>query len=391
MGSVSAEQKPNAFRLGYRPALDGLRGAALLVVMLYHYSVPFAHGGFLGVDAFFVLSGFLITSLLVEEWLTTGRLSFKRFYLRRGLRLLPALFAMLGGTTVVALSVATPDARAAIWRGTAGTLLYVANWQKFLDSPSVGMLGHTWSLSLEEQFYVLWPPLLLLLLCRVKLRWVTLAAAATALASAGLRAAQLLAGASTYRLFNGTHTRIDSLLIGCAAALAVQCGLVPRGRWPAPARLLAGIILPLALCVPLWTVATPDDRPLYLFGFLLFACGVAALIASMVAGQMHNLVLESSPLVWIGARSYSIYLWHLPVRETLDMLGLGHLPLAPLVVLNVTISLALAALSYRWVELPALALKRRFGALSEPAAPEPRRLAVPSAQPSPAYGWVRID
>lgn len=374
------------FRLGHRRALDGLRGAAVLAVLLCHYSIPFGQGGFLGVDAFFVLSGFLITSLLVEEWLETGRLSFRRFYLRRALRLLPALFAMLAGTAIVALTVASPDDRAAIWRGSVGTLLYVANWQKFFDSPTVGMLGHTWSLSIEEQFYALWPPLLLFLLQRLRLHWVMKGALVLALASATLRALELASGASTYHLYNGTHTRLDSLLIGCAAALAVHCGVVPHGRWPLPVRIVAGLIVPLALCVAVGAVGSEDDPSLYRFGFLLFGCGVAALIVGLVAGQIRNVVLESPPMVWLGVRSYSLYLWHLPVRDTLQMIGFAHWRPAPLVLLNLTLSLSLAALSYAFVEQPALRLKRRFSALSEPA-PRPRRLPAPS----PAYGWVRID
>src|SRR5579862_2553734 len=189
------------FRLGRRPILDGFRGAAILAVLLYHYSIPFGTGGFLGVDAFFVLSGFLITSLLTEEWSETGNLSFNRFYTRRALRLLPALFSMLAGTAFVAVTVASREDRAAIWRGSIGTVLYLANWQKFFDSPTVGMLGHTWSLSIEEQFYVLWPPLLLLLLRRLGPRRVAVLAAALAAGSACLRAVQLTMGASTYHLF----------------------------------------------------------------------------------------------------------------------------------------------------------------------------------------------
>jgi len=370
---VPPEQTAQPFHLGYQPALDGLRGAAVLAVMLYHDGAPMGHGGFLGVDAFFVLSGFLITSLLVEEWIETGRVSFFRFYLRRALRLLPALLVVLLAAAAVALTIVPPDRRTVIWRSIAATFLYVANWQKVFTSDSVGMLGHTWSLAIEEQFYMLWPPLLLLLLrCRLQLRWLTLTTAALALAAAGLRAVLWLTGTTTYRLYNGTHTRMDSLLIGCAAALVVQWGVIPRGRWPQPFRVLIGLLLPVALCVPIGTVASSDDAPLYVFGFFLFACGVAALVVALVAGQVRNVVLESPPMVWLGARSYGLYLWHLPVHEVLSMLGLGTWPLLQLVALNVAISLLLAATSYRFIEGPALDLKRRLAVLAKPAVPERR-------------------
>ncbi|HLY66186.1 MAG TPA: acyltransferase, partial [Chloroflexota bacterium] len=192
------DPSPQPFHLGYRPALDGIRGAAVLAVMLFHFGAPFDQGGFLGVDAFFVLSGFLITSLLVEEWARNAGISFRGFYLRRALRLLPALLVMLLGAGAVAATIAPPEMREGTWRGIAVTLLYVANWQKVFSDQSVGVLGHTWSLSIEEQFYILWPPLLCLLLRRrLSLRWLTAIAAALAVTSAATRAVLMLRGAAT--------------------------------------------------------------------------------------------------------------------------------------------------------------------------------------------------
>jgi peptidoglycan/LPS O-acetylase OafA/YrhL len=374
------------FRLGYKPALDGIRAVAVIAVMLYHFGAPIAHGGFLGVDAFFVLSGFLITALLVQEWSRSGSISFRGFYMRRGLRLLPALLVMLLAAAAITAAIAPPEVRSGTERGIIVTLLYVANWEKFFSSQSVGILGHTWSLSVEEQFYLLWPPLLFLLLRRgLSLRRLTVVALALALGSACTRALLLLTRASTtYSLYNGLHTRADSLLIGCAAALAMASGLLPAGKWPRVVRWAIGAGLPLALCVCLETFGA-DDPPLYYFGFFLFAVAVAVLVIGLSSGQITNLILQSRPLVWIGARSYGLYLWHLPVHEVLNTLGFANnWPWLPYLAINMVPSFLIAALSYRLVEAPALKLKRHF---SEPAAATERQLS-PLA---PAYAFVRIE
>jgi len=222
------------FRLGYRPALDGIRGAAVLAVMLFHFGAPFDQGGFLGVDAFFVLSGFLITALLIEEWSRTGGIAFRRFYTRRALRLLPALFAMLLLVTVVVALIAPRDVQEATWRGTVVTLLYAANWQKVFSSQSVGLLGHTWSLSIEEQFYVLWPPLLLLLLRhRLSLHWLTLVAAVLAVASASTRALMMMSVTSMTLPRSGTR-RVMAILPDSESRRSMSGAVVdscrPRSR-----------------------------------------------------------------------------------------------------------------------------------------------------------------
>jgi peptidoglycan/LPS O-acetylase OafA/YrhL len=382
----NAPSNRSAFHLGYRPALDGIRGMAVLAVMLYHFGAPSVQGGFLGVDAFFVLSGFLITSLLLEEWSGGGSIDFARFYMKRALRLLPALFAMLLAVAVVALTVAPADLRAAIWRGVLWTLLYAANWQKFFSTASVGMLGHTWSLSIEEQFYVLWPPLLFVLLRRgVGLRPLLAIAAAGAAASAGLRALLMLGGLNTTEaLYNGLHTRLDSLLIGCAAALLLATGYAPWPQWPRWARLGAGLALPLGLCVP-FAVARLDAARMYYFGLALFACAVAGLILGLATDQIASPILEWRPLVWIGARSYGLYLWHIPVHDTLSLFGVRNWPLLPAAALYMSVSLLLAAASFHCIEAPALSLKRRL-------APSRRRaLAAVPRYTEPAYGFVRID
>src|SRR5579885_2477102 len=147
---------PGGFHLGYRPWLDGLRGLAILAVFVYHLQL--ITGGFLGVDVFFVLSGFLITSLLLEEWQRRGTISFPRFYMRRALRLLPAFFAFLLACFVY-IVIFRPDEVAAFRKEALVAACYVSNWPTLHQVP-MPTLGHAWSLSLEEQFYFLWPLLL---------------------------------------------------------------------------------------------------------------------------------------------------------------------------------------------------------------------------------------
>jgi len=355
--------------------------------MLYHSGATIARGGFLGVDAFFVLSGFLITALLVEEWARTGSISFRQFYSRRALRLLPALFGVLLGSAAIALTIASPEMRDGTWRGIVVTVLYVANWEKVFSNRSVGVLGHTWSLSIEEQFYLLWPPLLFVLLRRGwPIRRLLAITGSLAVAAAATRVGLLLSRASsTGSLYNGLHTRADSLLVGCAAALAFSSGLIPAGKWPRPLRLLVAGALPLALLACLVDGGVGSDDPhWYEFGFLLFAAAVAALILALVTNQVGGWVFSWRPLVWLGVRSYGIYLWHLPIHEAIKMLGLGaSWPQAAYLALNVAPSLAIAALSYHFVEAPALALKKRL-------AGRPAALRVPlPADPVPAYALVR--
>ena len=156
------------FRLGYRPSLDGLRGVAVLVVMAHHAYVPFFRGGGVGVDIFFVLSGFLITSLLLEEWRRTQDISLRGFYIRRGLRLLPALFMLLLVLQAYALLRMRGDAFWEMEKAIGAVLGYFGNWVAALGLYDMRVLSHTWSLSIEEQFYFLWPIILLLML---RSRW----------------------------------------------------------------------------------------------------------------------------------------------------------------------------------------------------------------------------
>jgi peptidoglycan/LPS O-acetylase OafA/YrhL len=200
------------------PGLDGIRALAVLAVLGFHGGVPGMAGGNIGVDVFFVLSGFLITSLLLEEWERAHTVSLRAFYERRARRLLPALFVFMGLIAVYAAYFAEPDTLSSLRGDALSTLGYVANWRFILSDQGYFVhfgppspLLHTWSLAVEEQFYLVWPAVALLTLRRWGRRGVGVAAAAGAAASAIVTVAMADAGAGTNRLYYGTDTRAQEI------------------------------------------------------------------------------------------------------------------------------------------------------------------------------------
>src|SRR5690242_13711592 len=205
----------------YRPALDGLRGLAVTAVVLFHGGVAALSGGFLGVDSFFVLSGFLITSLLLAEHDRDGRIRLVAFWGRRARRLLPALLLMIAAVTVAGRWLLDPDDQRLLRGDALAALGYVANWRMiyrgadyFTQTAAPSILQHTWSLGIEEQFYLVWP--LLFVVVRRKMGLLLAGVAASALA-----AALLYRPDDVNRAYFGTDTRAQALLMGCALAVAV--------------------------------------------------------------------------------------------------------------------------------------------------------------------------
>ena len=346
--------------LGYRPELDGLRALAVAAVMLFHANANWAKGGFLGVDVFFVLSGFLITRLLLEEREVTGHVGLLRFYLRRVLRLFPALAAVSLAVAVYAHIWLSHDQAAQTWSDVLATATYHMNWVEALTArPLFGLLDHAWSLSIEEQFYVLWP---LLLIVAHKLggkRAVLGAALVGAAASAALRAG-LLHPHVTFdpRVYYGLDTHADGLLIGCALAAAslIWTDLPARitsraGRWVGPAALVA-------LAVAVASVSL-RSRWLYEWGYLVIVVVCAALVADLYAGGITSRLLHHEPLVFVGRISYGLYLWHWPVYLVLNG-GRIHWPFIPLTLLRLAVSGLCALASFVFVERPFLRLKDRL-------------------------------
>jgi peptidoglycan/LPS O-acetylase OafA/YrhL len=319
----------------HRPELDGLRGVAILVVLGAHMGIPgFADGGGgAGVTLFFVLSGYLITSLLLAERARAGRVDLRAFYVRRALRLFPALGAVLLVTAVLLLAGLVPQAAT---QGTdyrvvfIGVIFYVANWVA-VAGQSIGMLGHTWSLAVEEQFYILWPTLLLigLRLGRSRLALVVLL---LVLLDIPYRLLLDLNGGFMH-VFVGTDTRGDALLLGCVLALL-------NIRWH-PAVGWLGVVGVAALAA-VW----PGDPGLGTQILFIPAAAIAGTLA--IAGCPT--VLAWRPLAFIGKISYGLYLWH-------GLVIWWHLPWP----VAVSLSIGIACVSYFVLEKRFLRLKDRFG------------------------------
>jgi peptidoglycan/LPS O-acetylase OafA/YrhL len=360
-------------RIPYQPALDGLRAFAILTIMLYHGQVSWPRGGYLSVDLFFVLSGYLITTLLVAEWNASGRVDLGGFWSGRARRLLPALFLMLAGISAYAALLA-PAARLARIRWDAlATLAYVANWrfafthlsyfEQFGDSSP---LTHMWTLGIEEQYYLLWPLLLIVGLrlakgsLRVLLAWTLVAA----LASATLMAVLYQPHTDPSRLYYGTDTRAQALLLGGALAFL----LALRGPVALPRPVVEGVgIVGLGGYLAMLLLIPDTAHWMYLGGFALAAvgCAVAVAVATQQGGPVQRL-FATPPLPQIGRISYGLYLWHWPlyVAITPDRV---HLHGAALLALRAAATFVAANLSYHLVELPI-----RRGALRR------RRLARPA-------------
>jgi peptidoglycan/LPS O-acetylase OafA/YrhL len=346
-------------RLAYQPALDGLRAFAVVLVLAFHNGqfeprTGAVRGGFLGVDVFFVLSGYLITTLLLVEQGANGRISLRRFWARRARRLLPAVFIAAVGVLAYAAFVAPAADGSRIRGDILATLLYVQNWHLvLLNTVERTPLNHAWSLSVEEQWYVLWPLLLVgaALVLRGRMNRLVLVIGGLALASAAWTYVLYRSGASHQRLFYGTDTRAQALLVGALLAVVLRYykPLVARMGRSLEFAGLAGVV------VIIWFVKTsnPASNVLYRGGALVFALACAALIAAAVQAESPILrpVLSLRPLCAIGLVSYGLYLYHYPVYfwltpERLNMSG------AAVVGARIVVTAAIATASYVFIEQP---------------------------------------
>ncbi len=350
-----------------RPALDGLRAVAAVLVVLFHTDVPFVPGGYVGVDVFFVLSGFLITSLLVREMLTTHRVDLIKFYARRVRRLLPAALLVLLVTSVLFDRLATPLQVALDRGGFMSAGAYVSNWyflsqaqDYFAADQQPSPVMHYWSLSVEEQFYVVWPLLLIVLVLLARYATRRLIVMISLVAAVGVVYAAVVSVSHPMVSYFGTFARSYQLLLGGVIAVwAARRELGgsaeipdPPSRWP---RWLAaaGLALVLLVSTPAAGTASPLTRG------LLSCVGTAAFIIGFElspAGVLFRGLCRSVPQR-LGQYSYSMYLWHWPVIVLAALAGIlpGNWPLRTAAVLVVTI--ALSAATWRWVEQPMQSLR----------------------------------
>jgi len=352
-----------SLKLNYRPELDGLRGISILLVFVHHLYHPLLPGGFLGVDIFFVLSGFLITSLLVQEWNREGSISLKDFYIRRVLRLMPALFFLILITGGFALIFLDKRRIAETYQGIWLTLSYASNWlYAFSYFSANNPLGITWSLAIEEQFYLTWP-LLLSLAFRYKLeRRRILYILALIIAMIPLYRKILIENsASIMRLYYASDTRADGLLIGCFVGLLSSWNLLPHHKgfkiYMKSLAAIAVIFLGYMVGTSSW-----GDLILYQYGgYTLVALSIGLILIVLIVWPPKTAlsVLRFAPLVWIGRISYGLYLWHWPVLTFIYQKKNVPASVAQLVMV-VVLSLLLPAVSYYFVENPFLRLKKRF-------------------------------
>jgi peptidoglycan/LPS O-acetylase OafA/YrhL len=371
-GRLYTEADGNKKTFGYEPSLDGIRAVAVLLVMAGHLNLVYAGG--LGVDIFFVLSGYLITAILVAEFTANGRISLKKFYARRALRILPAVILLLLVLNVfVAMTQLRDDAETFRW-DSLGALFYIANWLRAFGR-DLGIVGHLWSLSIEEQFYLLWPMTLAFLLSRNLKANKILILIGLAILLVNADRIDLYRGIESFnRIYNGLDTRADALLIGCALGLSgyrilsrrvfALIGLIGAA--------FVGYVLFRAYPAPV-NLQTPFGLTI---GGTLFALGVVFALAAILSNpqSVFAKLLRLPPLVWTGRLSYGLYLWHFPVF-TFVAAWLPVLQPARLIALKLFETFFFATLSYYLVERPCLNLKGKFSVIKTPVPTSPSPVA----------------
>jgi peptidoglycan/LPS O-acetylase OafA/YrhL len=345
--------------LRYRPALDGIRAVAVLAVIAFHDGYDWARGGYLGVDTFFVLSGFLITTLLLLEHRRTGTIGLLEFWGRRLRRLLPALLLVLLAVAAYGAFVVSPYRLGQLRWDTLSSLGYFTNWRfiagdasyaDIFTSPSP--VAHLWSLAIEEQFYLVWP--LVVLGCVHLARGshkLLLGVSVAGLAASALVMTLLYDSRDPSRAYYGTDARIQTILVGAVLAIWLADRPPRRARHQRVVQ-VAGL---LGAAAVLWSIhAVPYESPGYFHGgSLLFAIAVAAVIAAVMQPARTGLQagLALAPIVWVGRISYGLYLWHLPVNVYLNeaRVGVGGNALN---LLRLAVTFACATASFYIVEMP---------------------------------------
>jgi peptidoglycan/LPS O-acetylase OafA/YrhL len=368
---------------GYQPALDGLRGVFVIAVLLFHGGFLWAGGGFLGVSGFFTLSGFLICALLVDERARSGTIDLRRFWVRRARRLLPAAWLALAGAVLYGATVASPAVQRDLQGDVLAALAYVANWrfitsgtsyQDLFSEPSP--VTHLWSLAIEEQYYLVFPLMVMGLLALGSGRRVVLG---VTLAGLGVVSTLWMAtlfdpAVDTARVYYGTDTRVAEFLVGAVAGLVWR-----RWRLDVPARpsglagqraLQVGAVLAALVLLAAWSQAEVSTSLLYRGGFAVHAVLVSVVLLAAVRPGPVRSAMAFEPLRRLGLISYGVYLYHWPIFLWLTS-GRTGLDGVALFAVRVAVTLAVSIASFVLIERPirqGVVLRGRTGVVVAPLA-----------------------
>jgi peptidoglycan/LPS O-acetylase OafA/YrhL len=346
----------NDVAMRYRPELDGIRALAVLAVIASHSYVPLSGGGWMGVDVFFVLSGYLITSLLLAEHDRSGGIALGKFYTRRALRLYPALLVMLLAGLPFFRVLGDGGTLAGYDRGMLSAGLYIEDFVEGVTGGSWDGVGHTWSLAVEEQFYLIWPIALILLINRrMRLLTWTGVASGVSFVILILTIEHVLPGDAYYLPW----ARFSTLLVGCCLAIVLH-----RGHRPKVVQKLWFGGVAVAAVVGLFIAGSYFGRETNLtWEAPAIAFATAAVVWHLSSSSsVFGVLLAWKPLVWLGRRSYGVYLYHFPILIILGAYLTARRSVLTLMVVVLTI--IVAAISYRFVELPFLRLKSRLSAVT---------------------------
>lgn len=380
--SLSISELSPTAKFGYIPGLDGLRALAVLLVIFCH--VGYSHiipGGF-GVTVFFFISGFLITRLLIAEIGKQGNIGLSNFYIRRFLRLLPALYVMLIATIAALSYLGNPPNNLEMATAFTYTMNYHYAWLAFTGQPQEGPWGHLWSLGVEEHFYLLFPLMLGFFRHRLNTAIKVCIGVCVFALSWRLIAYYGLEFPGKYN-YVATETRLDSIVYGSLFSLLLHCK--PDASW---LKKLVGLVpLGLATLVLLFCFIYRDDGFRETFRYSLQ--GGALFVGMLNLYFLPKLgfaiqLLENRLLVWIGRISYGLYLWHIPVALYLDQYTQLEIGSFSFVVMALILTFGLTSLSFYFVERPIIGLRRKFG--SHQKKPEPRQPRSAPVAPATIVG-----